>query len=310
MNDELLTEEDVMDNEAEVSLEPQSSKSPVQYYYESVARNSLVLSKDEQSELLEKMGKTQCPKKNKEYIDTICRANLKLVFKIAKNYSYNEESLMNYISAGNEGLIKAVHKYKPGKAPFPNYAPLWIRQRILQEIYSNTLLKVPLWRVKAFIKIKLTVQTYLSENNNKTPTDDELTELTGLNLKNVSEIRNDVYLTKLLDRASNDDDFPIYNIMDESTVKLEALQADSVNQDAEQFNVKDIINSVICYLTNEQKFVVQACFGLIDGNAKKLHEVAHVIGRTPERVRQIRVEATDILRDLLTDAGIKPEDYL
>ena len=62
-------------------------------------------------------------------------------------------------------------------------------------------------------------------------------------------------------------------------------------------------------LTNEKKFVIQGCFGLLDGNKNKLHQIGAVLNRTSERVRQIRNEGLDDLRKLLKAAGITEEDF-
>ena len=277
------------------------------YYYNLVKVNSISLTKDQQSTLLKELKVCESDVRKAVIVDTLCKANLKLVYKIAKSYSYNEDSLLNYISAGNEGLLKAIEKYQDGKAPFPNYAPLWIKQRILHELYNASLLKVPLWRIKSFIKIKLVLAEFKAKNEEE-PSDEVLAALVDIPEKNVSELRNDSYLKKILDRSNEDTELPIQVITEESSMHSSKLRVDG-EPSVEQDNIRDVINSALEYLTNEKKFVIQGCFGLLDGNKKKLHQIGAVLNRTSERVRQIRNEGLDDLRKLLKAAGITEEDF-
>lgn len=316
-NDDTITAadsqlEDDLDDPLDIESEGSPcliSKPTLQYYYELVARESLTLSKPEQEVLLIKYhDSTSSATEKADCVDKLCRANLKLVYKIAKGYAYDDDSLLNYIGAGNEGLLKAIHKYQFGKAPFPNYAPVWIKQRILNELYSNNLLKVPLWRIKTFIKIKLSVKDLIAKNGND-PTDSEIAALTGISERNVDDLRNDAYLSKILDRAATDDEFPIYNIFDESMVQFSQLHDSSQLSTMEQINVRDILNSALEYLTVEQRTIIKAYYGFLDGNCKKLHQLATFLDRTPERVRQVRNTSLKRLRELLVSSGVSIDDW-
>jgi RNA polymerase primary sigma factor len=301
-------EQDISDilHKEDVTSASTAIKDDTAFYYHLVSQNAIVLSKDEQDEVVKLIRKAANPEEERILVTKLCNANLKLVYKIAKSYSYNRESLSVYISAGNEGLLKAVQKYQLGKAPFPNYAAIWIRQRILHEIYTNTLLKIPAWRIKSFIRMKVLV----SEAGDKDPpTVQELAKTLDLPEATVRELQEDPFLKKIIDRSLDDTELPVQSIYDESLIDSSKLQVSvDIDVEAQKVHLKELIMSALKFLSNEQRFVVLAYYGMIDGKPKKLWQIAKVLCRTPERVRQLRNEALKTLKELLTAAGITSDD--
>ncbi len=65
-------------------------------------------------------------------------SNLRLVVKIAMEYKYTFNNVMDLIQEGNVGLMKAVSLYDPDKgAKLSYYASWWIRSYILKFILDN-----------------------------------------------------------------------------------------------------------------------------------------------------------------------------
>ena len=85
-------------------------------------------------EILELVKKAQTG--DKKAIDAIVQSNLRFVVTIAKQYQNRGIQLMDLISEGNIGIMKAIEKFDPDKGvPFLSYAVWWIKQCIYGSIY-------------------------------------------------------------------------------------------------------------------------------------------------------------------------------
>ena len=77
-------------------------------------------------------------KGNKKAIKRLVELNYCLVIPIAKRFTKRGVDLMDLISDGNIGLIKAVEKFEPSKnIRFSTYATYWIEQFIRKSIEDN-----------------------------------------------------------------------------------------------------------------------------------------------------------------------------
>lgn len=98
------------------------------------------LTMEEEKELFKKLAK----KEDKEAIEKITKANLKLVVSIAEKYVGRNPNftLLDLIQEGNLGLLKAIKKFSLRKAEnvkytFQEYATWWIRQAISRSIMNE-----------------------------------------------------------------------------------------------------------------------------------------------------------------------------
>ena len=78
-------------------------------------------------------------KGNKKAIKRLVELNYCLVIPIAKRFTKRGVDLMDLISDGNIGLMKAVEKFEPSKnIRFSTYATYWIEQFIRKSIEDNS----------------------------------------------------------------------------------------------------------------------------------------------------------------------------
>lgn len=99
-------------------------------------RDYKVLSADEQLHFLE-LSKSADSTIRKKAIDKLVETNQRFVFSVAKKYA-NSENLLDLVSEGNIGLIKAIEKFDINSGNrFLTYAVWWIRRYISDFIIQN-----------------------------------------------------------------------------------------------------------------------------------------------------------------------------
>src|SRR2546425_7509521 len=100
------------------------------------------------------------------------KANLRLVVKIAHDYSNLGLPLLDLVSEGNIGLMKAVERFDPKKGgKLSTYAAWWIKQSIKRALANQAkTIRLPVHLVDKISKMKR-VSMRLSENLGRDPTD-------------------------------------------------------------------------------------------------------------------------------------------
>lgn len=120
-------------------------------YYHDVSKVEPLDAKTEH-ELLVKYKAT----KDSAIRSRLIQSNLRFVVKLARRFcGNNQDVLMDLISAGNMGLIRALEKYDADRnVRFLTYATSWILLFMRQELRNCDLVTMPVWRRKALGRIR------------------------------------------------------------------------------------------------------------------------------------------------------------
>lgn len=113
--------------------------------------------------------------------EKIIKSNLRFVVTIAKQFQNRGIPLMDLISSGNEGLMKAIDKFDPTRGvTFLSYAVWWIRQSIYNSIYWQAReIRLPMSQQLLVISILDATNKFL-QSHDRNPSSEELSEITDI----------------------------------------------------------------------------------------------------------------------------------
>ena len=222
-------------------------------------------------------------KGDKEARSLMIRSNLRLVVKIAHDYSNLGLPLLDLISEGNIGLMKAVERFDPAKGgKLSTYAAWWIKQSIKRALANQSkTIRLPVHLVDKISKMRR-VSLQMSEELGREPTDEELAEEVGLSLSKVSQLKTVSIRPASLDAPISDDDSTEFGEIvgdEEAQTPFEMLRDQ---------NLRSEVSDLIAVLDEREKKIIFSRFGLDGGRPKTLEEVGKKFGVTRERIRQLQ----------------------
>lgn len=263
-------------------------------YMQDIGKISLV-TKDEEIELAADIhGKDPVAQERARAI--LIKANLRLVVKIAHDFKGLGLPLLDLISEGNIGLMRAVEKFDPKKgAKFSSYAAWWIKQSMRRALANQSrTIRIPVQSAGKINKIK-SMRLKLTEEFGREPTDAEIAGKLEFSKRTVSGLRlADLRTFSLHDPIQHGEEGEFQDIIPDHA----AQTPERILGDQESVNrLKHLIKE----LDEREKKILKMRFGLDGEKPKTLEEVSQEIGRTRERVRQIQNQALQRLKNMLFD---------
>ena len=231
---------------------------------------------------------------DKKAREQMIKANLRLVVKIARDYEGLGLPLLDLISEGNIGLMKAVERFDPAKGgKLSTYGAWWIKQSIKRALANQSkTIRLPVHLVDRISRMRR-VAMKLHEELGREPTDEELGEELGMTASRVGQLRTAAIRPASLDAPIGDD---------ESNSFAEVVQDENAETPYEQLEGKTVtamLQEMVTKLDPREATILRYRFGLDGGTEKTLEEVGQKFGVTRERVRQIQNIALAKLRRMV-----------
>ena len=256
-----------------------------QYFHE--IENSVGLSAKDEVEVAKRIQDG-----DQTALTSLVKANLRFVVSVAKQYQNLGLPLSDLINEGNLGLMVAAKRFDGSKGfKFISYAVWWIRQSILQALAEQSrIVRLPLNRIGELTRVNK-IFTKLEQRLGRPPENEEIAAELDLNPKDMD------MLLRLAQRPVSletpcDDNEPERCLGD--LLPDETLPAcDEVLSDDE---LKCEIQDAMDTLTEGEARVLRMYYGLDGQEPMTLEEIGTYVGRTRERVRQIKEKALQKLR--------------
>jgi len=233
-------------------------------------------------------------KGDKKAREHMIKANLRLVVKIARDYEGIGLPLLDLISEGNIGLMKAVERFDPAKGgKLSTYGSWWIKQSIKRALANQSkTIRLPVHLVDKISKMRR-VALRLQEEFGREPTDEELAEELQTTASRIAQMRMASIRPASLDAPIGDDESNSFSevVQDEN--------AETPYEMLEDKTVTGMLEDMVQKLDPREATILRFRFGLDGGPERTLEEVGEKFNVTRERVRQIQNIALRKMRKMI-----------
>ncbi len=226
-------------------------------------------------------------KGDKLALEKLCKANLRFVVSVSKQYQNQGLSLPDLINEGNMGLIKAAQRFDETRGfKFISYAVWWIRQSILQALAEQArIVRLPLNKIGMINKVNKAF-SLLEQQHEREPRHEEIADMLDIAVEEVKESLKHSGRHLSIDapilEGEDSDMHEILHTDESGNTPESSLLYDSL---------KNEIERTIATLPDREADVIRYYFGLNGLHPHSLEEIGEKLNLTRERARQIKERA-------------------
>jgi RNA polymerase primary sigma factor len=238
-----------------------------------------VITHERQEEIFKELTKKEITKSQKQtLLNELVVGNLRFVISVAKLYQNQGMDLLDLVSEGNLGLIKAAERFDPTSGlKFISYAVWWVRQAIMASLNENArTIRIPSNLVQEAQKLKK--EEFSEEDNYYINNGSEQT--IGMNLPYCIGLFNEI----------NEEGDELIDVIPNKNVE----SPEEILNTPEEIRKK--VNIMLSVLDEREKIIIEKYYGLT-GIESNLEDLGEEFGCTKERIRQLRDKAIKKLRN-------------
>jgi len=274
------------------------SEDSIQMYLKEIGKVSL-LTPDEEMNLARRKDAG-----DKEAMQKLIEANLRLVVSIAKKFIGYGLSFLDLIQEGNMGLFRAVEKFDWKRGyKFSTYATWWIKQAVTRALADQSrTIRIPVHMVESINRFQQSRRWLTQQLGREVTAEEVAAEMGELsdNIRHIMEISQDIVSLETTVGDDDDRDTELGDLIEDlKTISPERVAAVKI--------LRDYMKEIVKDLPNRERKILEVRFGLVDGVTHTLEEVGRDYNVTRERIRQIEAKAIERLREMKGIEKIK--DY-
>jgi RNA polymerase primary sigma factor len=224
-------------------------------------------------------------------LNALVCANLRFVVSIAKTFQGRPVPLMDLVSAGNLGLLRAARKFDETKGvKFISYAVWWIRQAVLETLAEQSrIVRLPPNQTARLRRVAKHANVLLQKLGRE-PTHEEIAD--GMDTS-----EKEIATTMSISQAALSFDAPMTPGEDNELLDYlpDTLNAAPDEQTLEN-SLSESIADALSHLNGRESKILRLYFGFDREEPMTLEEIGSLLGITRERVRQLRDRALRRLR--------------
>jgi len=250
----------------------------IQQYIKDI-RKFPVISHQRQEEIFTLLNNKKTSKEEKSKLnEELVVGNLRFVISVAKMFQNQGMDIMDLISEGNIGLIKAAERFDPTTGlKFISYAVWWVRQSIMASLNENArTIRLPSNLIQESQKAKK----------------EEVSQEDNFFINNSDEPVNTINLPYCvgLYKTINDEGDQLIDMIPNKN----AESPDAILNSPEEMKKK--VSLMLSILDEREKIIIERYYGLT-GIESNLDDLGEEFGCTKERIRQLRDKAIKKLRN-------------
>jgi len=249
----------------------------VQQYIKDI-RKIPVITHERQDEIFLLLKDSSITKSSRKVLlDELVIGNLRFVISVAKAYQNQGMDVLDLISEGNIGLMKAAEKFDPNSGvKFISYAVWWVKQSIIASLNDNSrTIRLP---------------SNIVQESQKQKKEEKNNDFDFVVENEVEQFLPNLPFTVGLYNEINEDGDQLIDILPNKN----ADNPEDILNTSEE--IKKKVNMMLSVLDDREKTIIEKYYGLT-GVESNLEDLGEEFGCTKERVRQLKDKAIKKLRN-------------